>query len=237
MNWSKSLQAIHSHITKVDDVYFPTVAKNNGTAGQGDTCEARVFGIARNNDKGPDFHGVEIKTTSGKSLTMRPFTMAGGYENHIRENWGGISNKGVLRFNRSFKVGVRKSIPKRHGGSTTAELINDNQSLKLLFDGDVVGRWPIDSVVSAVQTKMPNLCIIEADKKTYGVDCYRYHSYTFYAALNTARFVDLINDGSISIEFRIRQKDYGTCFRLSKKVLPSMYEKVISFDEYSGMIS
>jgi hypothetical protein len=241
--WQDTLSDIYHKIQSFNDVYFPTVAKNNGSAGQGDTCEKHVFGIERNNNQGADYRGCELKTTTGRSLTLRPFTMKGGQENYIRDNWGVWSKDGHLCFNRSFKVGVTKTIASRNGKNTNTSLVvrltpeGTPDALVLLFDEEEVGVWDVAEIARLAIDKMPHLCVIKADKKSYGIDCYRYQSFTFYADLIVDAFMQQLYEGKIVIEFRNRKKDYGTCFKISKKALGVIFRQVITMTEHEEKIT
>jgi hypothetical protein len=249
-----TIHAIHEKIIKHEDTYFETVAKNNGTSGQGDTCEISLFLIKRNNKKGPDLLDTELKTiaanmASKKALKddFRPLTMAGGFETTIAGEYGSISKKDKsVRFNRGFAIKYHsraKKQPKPPKTSKTFKshkdeqivsvLTRTNHSIRLTFNGVLVGEWGCAAVEHAVTTKLPNLCIIEAMKLTGGPkDYFNYPDYTYYETIDFQKFWSLFDDGRITIEFRISHKDHGTCFRMKTALLHELYGRAITRSEY-----
>jgi hypothetical protein len=217
------------------ETWWPST--RNGTTGQGHT-----FVLEKEEDNLAEwdaFHS-ECKTSGAKSpnARVRLFTHAFGVEQDLLSRYGRVGRADTKRFGRQVRAGKPRNW---NGDVVEMGLDEDNITLTAPSWQTKTPRATIDTVLTR---KLSNLVIVNSQKRKSSerrldgtpVDYdYRYPGFTFYGGLSSERFWDLFSSGRVAVEFRVRDgKDYGTCFNVSKKDIPLMYDFTYEWQGGSG---
>lgn len=220
----------------------------DGSGGIGYTFESL---IGKNEDtlSLPDFNDIEIKTIrKGSRGIIHLFSIRpdGGNEEpmkHIRDILGYPDKKyrQFKVFNMDFnckeytKIGYYKKgkleIDRNKEIIRFLAFDNKNQDLGI----DVF--WTFGTIKNRLNQKLKKLAIIEAESKTMdNKEFFHYKNINFYLLDDFERFIDLIEKGIITIEFRItfhkdlikfgEIKNRGTIFSIKLDDIDKLYKKV-----------
>ena len=97
--------------------------------------------------------------------------------------------------------------------------------------------WSFDMIKEKLERKLSYLCLVKMDKSFWQNQLYiRYTKDTYYKLRDFDRFIDLVENGTICILFRIgvfktgkrkgQMHDHGTGFCISMNQLELLFEKL-----------
>ena len=196
----------------------------------------------------PDYRDIEIKAIRDYyDALIGLFSSApdGKYESATQwlcENYGTQDEnfKDVNVLSCSLK-GKRKIKVGNYYFSIKIDYINQKIFLNIydkrlnFLNNDIY--WDFDSLEEKLRRKMSKLAIITVKSKIYNSDrYYHYKKINLYKLKSFATFLKLIEDGIILISFKTgvyksgkyigKFHDHGTTFRISKKDIEKLYDKI-----------
>ena len=236
-HWEALVNKVVDTIAGVVDgcLWHPSKRSRDSDGAAGETLEI-LLGLSINNDKKADTAYGEIKTFGNKTGRVTLFSREPEYVKSIRkdffENYHYLDDKGdkccniVLSGNKFNTHGLKIDIDR------TSERINIIDKDK----GTLKNYWDFSTIEERLKEKHGSglLHVGREDRKLKGSKLleYRFTSLTRYSGVCFERFLDLIDDGTIVVETRMRYrsnhkqpwKNRGTCFRVPEKKLLSMYD-------------
>lgn len=243
----KDIQYIKNNFEKIKDLGW-VEAKRTGTTGIGYTLE-NLFGIKENNFEIPDFNVFELKshhTYSRSYITLFNASPDGDYLfelEHLRKKYGypdkdfkqykvincdsfanKITNLGN-KYKQKIKINLKENKIRLH-------ILDNNLNL---IDQEV--SWSFEMLKEKFERKLNFLVFVEADKKfANGKTYFKYKQIIFYQAHSFNKFIELIDNGTIKITFKIglfksgkrfgQPHDHGTSFSILEEKLNLLYKKI-----------
>lgn len=226
-------------------------AINNDYSGSGLTFE-KLLGKERDELPIPDFEGIEIKTKinfSKFSTTLFCSTPTTKYINSMEtivNNYGYSSNKylnkkvlmGEIYATKLTRIGndyLFKLAIKKQEQRIYLKIVNNS-----LNDTGEKIYWDFDDLEKILKRKLNTLVLVKTERKTMNRTIYyRYTALDIYQLKSFDDFINLINNGTISILFCINRfksgkrfgqmHDHGVAFRIYEKDLFKLYEKTYTF--------
>ncbi len=220
-----------------------------GAAGIGYTFES-LLGKPEENFNIPDFGTIEIKTHNKNSPTMIKLFCAtpdgdGLFAIKIlREKFGYQSKNNP--HNLIFRGTINAAYPSKISShylfkikvnyeKQKVKLVILDLNYKLVYDGI---SWSFDMLKEKLYRKMEYLAIVSADRTYEAKQVYfKYEKINFYKLKSFNTFINLINNGLISIIFTIgtykngRHKgeihDHGTQFAIKEKDITKLYDEIL----------
>lgn len=223
-------------------------AINNGYCGIGDTFEY-LLGKEKSDFCFPDYNEIEIKTRKSysKSLISLFCSVPDGeelFEVERLRNTYGYPDKQIKEAKVIFAT-VYANKYSIMGSKYIFKLDIDNQKRRLYLniynkEYDLVERkvyWSFNLLEERLYTKLKYLMLVYAwDKKVEDDAYYKYYKCEFYKLKDFNNFLKAIENGFISITFRVGvrkgQYKYGTpynhglSFGVGVENLPCIYEKI-----------
>ena len=218
---------------------------NSGSNGIGFTFEA-LLGIPRNELEIPDYNGIELKTrrySSTSYIILFSSKPEGKYYHEverIKDTYGYPHNKfkeykvlnnsvygnkvNKIGQNFYFKLDIDKVQRKIY------LLVYDKN--KRLIEKDVY--WDFDILAEKLYRKLRFLAIIKAySKKNDSCEYFKYNLMDVYCLKNFEKFISLIEEGIIRVNFKLNIKtkgekigqihDHGTSFDILEKDIQKLY--------------
>lgn len=215
--------------TLLDARNKPIPVLRSGPTACGYSLEGGVFGKTEDNNRRADVDGTEIKAKVGRLQgRQRQFTAVFSDQQYLVDRFGYYSpTSGKLCFTRSFRVGKKAFVTDRETKEKhEVDLKLNDDALRLTVDGSVheVTREALEWQLAV---KLPNLCIVRAERITHeGEPHFRYNDFVFYEDIYVERWMNALAEGKIAVEFRVRDKDYGTSYNINMKDLADIYSLV-----------
>lgn len=223
---------------------------NNSNSGVGRTLE-NLLNIPENNLEIPDFKGIEIKThrTNSNSYISLFSSVPDGphyHEIEIIKNKYGYPDKKLKQY-KVLNVTVNAKCLEWFGANYKA-ILKINYQLKRisLYIVDICGNivekstyWDFTTIKSKLYRKMQYLAYFPTNAKIMNKNEYfNYSSIIIYKIISFNKFIELIENGTIIITFKIgvfksgRRKgqinDHGTTFKIKGDKLNELYEIIYS---------
>lgn len=222
--------------------------KRNGDTGVGYTFE-ELLHKPEENFPIPDFNSIEIKTRrkfSRKNIHLFNATPDGDYLFPIKRilnilGYPDRLNKEYRVFNMSFNASTFTKI----GYYKKAKIIVDRKKQKInlvAYDSknnnlNVYISWSFTLIKERLNSKIKTLALIIADTKIINKEEYFYYNkINFYKIKSFETFISLIENGTITITFKIgvfrsgqrkgQIHDRGTDFSLSHKDINKLYNLI-----------
>lgn len=233
----KELEQLKTVLQENKDIWIPTNRFHD--TGIGKTFED-LLGKKEDNFSLPDLGEIEVKTqrTDTSSLiTLFTKSPNGGIKNLLNE---------IRR--ETFHATLTVNVPYPLADNMYLLMSANNPlSCSLMLGNDfsnfdnalplITLNWDIDSLKKGF-SKIRSVAYIRANRKYIdGVEHFKYTELSLLYGVSFEKFLRCINNGTIKIDFRIGQyksgkrigmiHDHGTGFRISKKNLPKLYEKVV----------
>lgn len=234
---------------KIDNIkkrgWIPCAKKNYGSVG---IKLEELLKINTNNFEIPDYNGIEIKTK--KSLKETEITLFSSAPDSYLYEIKRLHSLYAYPYNSNpnFKV-LNKTITQ---GKLTYIYNNVYFTLKVNRQKEIVSlvvlddkfhsidsntSWSFDLLKEKLERKLKYLCFVHADTYYSNSQLYvKYTNDTYYKLKSFERFIDLIEDGKISVTFRIgvfnsgRKKgqihDHGTTFSIEEKDLEKLFDRI-----------
>lgn len=215
-----------------------------GDPGVGDTLE-NALGIARNNDKNPDYKGIELKASRkriGKTNRSNLFDQApdwktpnGMTEYEILDKYGyyGMSSKGIERFQLYCTLAAKK--PNSQGLYLSYNEKKD--TLEVNAKDEFVTLWSMDTLRSRLKQKHPATFWVKATVDIReNIEYFRYDHIKYTRNPNLSLFADLIDSGIVTVDFLMHLKengkvrDHGFPFKIRPKDINMLFPEVIEYD-------
>lgn len=219
----------------------------SGPTGVGATFE-QLLGKAKENFSIPDFRDVEIKTK--RYNTNRPYSLFssepdGTYmfeTDRLRKTYGYPSkqNKRFLVLNNTISV---KSLTKI--GDFRFKLKIDRMKQKIILvilniSNEVIDTqtfWEFNTLRTVLERKLKYLAIIKAYSKFIKeTEYFKYDSIRIYKNVSFNKFIDLLEQGKIVINFKIgvftdehrfgQTHNHGTSFHIYESDLKNLYDSM-----------
>lgn len=226
-------------------------AINSYLSGSGLTFE-KALGKEEDQFCYPDFYGIEIKTKlwSSKYPTslfclspitnyinpMECITNKFGYPDKDFKNLKVL--KGDIFANKTVAIGINYLFK---------TIVDDSQKCIRLCIFDKMGnkivenvRWDFDDLEKIINIKMQTLALVHTlHKKENKIDYYKYYKMEIYQFKSFENFIELIKNGTISIQFKVSRfksgkriyqiHDHGTAFRINENNFSKLYNKIYTF--------
>lgn len=220
-----------------------------GTGGIGLTFE-KLLNKEIENFEIPDYQGIEIKThwSFSKSYTTLFNATPDGKElfeiKRLRNKYGypdrelkncKILYGSVSAIEKKF-IGIQYQYQLYVDKSQKRIYLNIYDKRNNLIDNDTY--WSFDMLEEKLRRKLTTLAYVKALKKTINKEEYfKYVSITFYQLKNFETFIELIEDGTIIINFNVgifrngNKKgeiyDHGTGIRIDSKNLNKLFDIIV----------
>lgn len=219
-----------------------------GPTGIGATLE-HLLGCEENSLEIPDFNSFEVKAKrkfSESYISLFNMTPSGKYyhETERLKNLYGYPDKILKQYkvlNNSIYTSKTTWIGNRF--QFILKVNKEKKIVKLcIFDRnnnlieDFI-NWDFDSIKEKLYRKLKNLAYFNAYTKFYkNEEYFYYYKIQFFRLKNFETFINLINDGTIRINFKIgvfrfgkrlgQIHDHGTSFEIKECDLLKLYEKL-----------
>lgn len=232
----KKIQAIH------DEGFLPSITE--GDPGVGDTLE-HALGISRNNDKNPDYKGIELKaarlTRNGKirkptrNNLFAQVPDGGLTYREIVEKYGKMqiprnSDKPRLQLYETFRV----SHVNGYGLLLDVDDVNDR--LYILYQDPETGKqtrvswWDMSKLRERLLQKHPRTFWVAAESEMIsGVEHFLYTKILYTKNPNAALITPLLAAGVITVDLAAhitedgKWRDHGALFKIDKKNLGLLF--------------
>ena len=222
-----------------------TKSLRKGSTGIGYTFETL---IGKNEEQFPiaDYNGIEIKVKKKYGYgNITLFNAVPDSELFIIKriyNQYSIQNKN-MNYLKTFMLNINSLEKKKYGKHEFILSVDyKNQVIKLniyKLDGNQIQDniyWSFKWIEEKINTKIKNLAIVKAEeKKEDDTIYYKYCYINFYEIKSTECFIKLIDDGIISITFKIsvflsgkkegEMNDHGVGFIIHEKNIDKLYTK------------
>lgn len=218
----------------------------NGTGAAGQTLEL-LLGKEMDKSALPDYKGIEIKTKQinnnfdiglfnmaldSKPLEMKKLLYLVGYKDKINPQFKVLQT--TIMGNQTKKIGNRLLKIKINYEKKKLFLFIYDTNLNLI---DNTMSWSFEQMKIILETKLNYLLLVPV--KTYTMNKQKYFKYfngVFYKLKDFSYFLKAIEEGIISITFKISyrrekeyfglMKDHGTSFGIKKENLEKIFEVI-----------
>lgn len=207
-------------MNSVSGIWWTSI--RGGTTSRGYLHET-LIGKIEDNKPEADIYDYESKTHGLRTKTFRPLTINFGIEQHLRDAFGTVSKtKGIKCLNRMLRCGK----PANWNGNVI-EMDLDSDALTLSVNGEVWSALTREKIAKH-WGKLTNLVMTPGEDRMYqGRLQHRYHPSTYYQGLVMDRVFDELGAGKIAVEFRVREDDKGTAWRLPIAQIKNVFQTVV----------
>lgn len=224
------------------------MSKRKGSTGIGYTFES-LLNMQENSLEIPDYNSVEIKTQRTKSNSYINLFNATPDSNYLYEierlrNNYGYPDK-ILKNCKVINCDVFANRLKNLGSKYKTKLQIDwnNKKIKLVILDNCLQvvdngiSWSFGLLKEKLFRKLNYLAFIEADNIfVNGVEHFKYTKLNIYKLKSFERFIELIEDGTIKITFKIcvvrygekkgKTDNHGTGFSILRENLTKLYDDI-----------
>ena len=220
-----------------------------GLGGIGNTLE-ELIGVNRNDFEIPDYFGIEIKTKRAYSIsnTCLFSCVPDGPHYHeverLKDKYGYPDSK--LKMYNVLNTALNTKIMKKVGLDYYFKLKVDRVQKKILLEiydkrkaliEDNV-YWDFDTLEQKLYRKLKYMAFFKAFIK-YENECqyFKYYKLNFYKLKNFETLVNLIENGTICVTFRLgiyrtgpkkgKIYDHGTSFNINEYDFNKLYDKIV----------
>ena len=220
-----------------------------GNAAVGITLE-NMLGKARKNFEIPDYNGIEIKSKcSVRDNNITLFSSVPDsylFETKRLLETYGYHDDEYQKF-KIFNVVLNTKYMTYVKSKYYLKLSVDYRLQQLILNvysinGEFIennARWSFQLLKEKLERKLKEMAFVEAERKwcPYRKKVYfRYHTVTIYKLKSFTKFIELIDDGTISVTFNVsvyrdlrrlgKIYDHGTIFRISKFDIEKLFDKI-----------
>lgn len=222
--------ALDELLTKFDGIKNTWVdSLRIGDTGIGYTFET-LLGIAENNDKTADFHGIELKckqlkaTGEASSGKLNLFQQAPEWAG----NESGIERlKKIGQVNAAGLLNCHSQVTTKPNNLFLALIANENgQQVDLQKNGVLVGHWLHKTLGKRLTEKHSRAAFVMANvKKTKSKTQFSYEQLIYCERPSVDRFLALVNENQLVFEFIMSEKvggkvrNHGYPWRLNRESL------------------
>lgn len=223
-------------------------ATRSGVTGIGKTFED-LLGKKEDTLEVPDYHGIEIKTKRGYSrayTTLFNATLKGKREFEIKRitNTYGYPDS-ILKKTKVLNVSVQANCSTFVGGRYLFKLLVDYEQERIylmICDKDMLfleqkAYWEFQTLKEKLERKFQYLALVKAwPKSVNGIEYYKYYDIEFYHLKSFAEFLNLIEEGTIRITFKVgvfrtgkrsgEMHDRGTGFEIQEGDMHRLFQKI-----------
>lgn len=218
---------------------------NNSYSGIGLTFE-KLIGVSNNNFEIPDFNGIEIKTKRkySKSFITLFNSIPDGSNlfeiKRLQENYGypdkilkqcKVLNGDVVA-NKKLNIGLKYKFELKVDRQSQKVFLNVYNNNELI---DNNSYWSFQILEEKLNRKLKILALISAWPTTKNNDIYyKYTNMEIYTLKSFSNFIDLIENGTIKVVFKIgvfrsgnrigQIHDHGSGFAIREEDLLKLYE-------------
>ena len=212
--------------------YVPAVGKGHKAIGE--TLED-LLGINPNSSKGPDYKGIELKSSRSSKNRSNLFSKAPNWKiSRLKYTKGILEERGVFS-EKDNRIGLNHTMKANEVNSYNMLLRveENNNLLRQNFIShteevnDVV--WYLDDLTKALLDKHPKTFWVKADARTENnKEYFLYQELIYTHSPNPSYFIALLESGLISLDYvmHLRKdgsaRDHGYLF----KILPSNLDKL-----------
>jgi len=211
-----------------------------GDTGVGYTFES-LIGIEANSSKEPDYKGIEIKCSRGKSSTLQTlFSKTPNYANLENKRKDLVINNGYWDSIRS-RYALYITIKASEINSKGWQLVLDDKSERIYVSqhGKAVVYYEYNILKNSLAQKHKQTVFIKASSKDRNTkndsnELFLYDSAYYCEESSFINFISLMEEGKISLDFAIhhdpetgKTRDHGFLWRISKEYIPLLFKKQI----------
>ena len=232
----RKIQAIH------DKGFLPSVTE--GDPGVGDTLE-HALGINRNNDKNPDYKGIELKTLRAKRNGKAKKTTRSTLFSQVPD--GGLKYREILDAYGKMQIPRNKDKPRFqlyetfrvahvNGYGLLLDVDDASDRLYILHQDTETGKqtrvswWDMSGLRKRLLQKHPRTFWITAESEMIsGVEHFLYTKILYTKNPNAALLTPLLASGVITVDLAAhiteagKYRDHGVLFKIEKKNLPLLF--------------
>ena len=226
--------------------YIKTINQSSNAVGR--TFE-ELLGIKENMFAFADYYGIELKCISKRKddritlFSLEPESIKGNVISKIAKLYGYEDKKyktyNILNTTVTGK-GV-KYISKHYKGIIYNDIYGNRLNLLIYNRYDMLvdhsASWNIERLHEKIKNKCEYLAVIKATRKKFE-NCYyiKYDEISLYRFINIKKFIDAIENGIISINFKITLRErnnelcyhnHGTSFVIRFSDLGLVFEKIL----------
>lgn len=228
--------------TYIQDIYKTgwIQTQKPGDTGVGYTFES-LIGIEANSSKEPDYKGIEIKCSRGKSSTLQTlFSKTPNYADLENKRKDLVINNGYWDSIRS-RYALYITIKASEINSKGWQLVLDDKSERIYVcqDGKAVVYYEYNILKNSLASKHKQTIFIKASSKNRNTkndynELFLYDSAYYCEESSFINFISLIEEGKISLDFAIhhnpetgKTRDHGFLWRIGKDYIPLLFKKQI----------
>lgn len=223
-------------------------ATRSGLTGIGKTFED-LLGKEEDSLELPDYHGIEIKTRRGYTrcyTTLFGATPQGKKEFEIKRLRQAYGYPDLVYKNQKLlHASVQANCSTLVGNRYLFKLVVDYEEQKvflLITDRNMSfiekkAYWDFDVLKTKLERKLRYMALVKAWPNTInGEEYYKYYDIDFYKLKSFAAFIELIEDGTIRITFKIgifkkgpragELHDRGTSFEIQEIDMLKLFDKI-----------
>lgn len=223
---------LHDLVRPTAGIWIDAVHDGDDSA-QGDTYETKCLLKILDNMRQADIFGFESKTSrsKAKNFRVRLFCTACENQSSLLAIWGTENSKGRVIFNRSFS---NHNYAKTPLDQRTALVVTDTH-VEVMRGETLVGRIPKSIYIMLFGSKIAHFANTPAERRVVKKGEKDQVQFKFgmpecLVGLRENVFWQYVEDGFLSLEFRIRDKDYGNSNNLKINHLRLMYDLTVLDD-------
>ena len=204
--------------------YYKSVGKGHKSIGE--TLE-HILGINPNSSKNPDYKGIELKATRSKKNRSNLFSCVPNWKNSRLKSTKDILNERGLYNKADDRVALYHTLAvnKPNSYNMVLRMQNDSQLDQNYIHNDSSEEhdvnWDIEELKKRLVNKHPKSFWVKADAQIHGdSEHFRYDEIIFTQSPNTNYFVNLLEEGIITIDFAMHfrkngaARDHGYLFKI-----------------------
>lgn len=204
--------------------YYKSVGKGHKSIGE--TLE-HILGINPNSSKNPDYKGIELKTTRNKKNRSNLFSCVPNWKNSRLKSTKDILNERGLYSEADDRVALYHTlaVDKPNSYNMVLRMQSDYQldqnyiHTNSFEEHDV--NWDIEELKKRLMIKHPKSFWVKADAQIHGgTERFRYDEIIYTQSPNTNYFVNLLEEGIITVDFAMHfrkngaARDHGYLFKI-----------------------
>jgi len=206
-----------------------------GDTGVGYTFES-LIGIEANSSKEPDYKGIEIKCSRGRSSTLQTlFSKTPNYADLQNKRRDLVINNGYwdsVRSRYALYITIKASAINSKGWQLFVDA--NNEKIHVTQHGKMVIYYDYQILKDSLAQKHKKTIFIKAQSSKRGVgipEQFLYDTAYYCEESSFTNFIRLLEEGKISLDFAIhhdpetrKTRDHGFLWRINKEYISSLFK-------------